>query len=87
MSVISSLSQKSLFLDEATENLTDDGSRISSVKLQEKLMSSMDEEILNHFNQEINILIEDYCETIKENINLYGGGWNVYTRISSLDYL
>ena len=87
MSVISSLSQKSLFLDEASENLTDDDSRISSVKLQEKLMSSMDEEILNHFNQEINKLIEDYCETIKENITLYGGGWNVNTRISSLDYL
>ena len=87
MSVIRSLSEKSLFLDEAAENLTEDGSKISPTKLEERLLDSVDDKILDQFNQKIKKLIEDYCESIKQNITLYGGGWDPDTRISCLDYL
>ncbi len=87
MKVVRNLSAKSLFLDESITNLTDDGKTISPERLRDKLLDSIDEDELNDFNHNIRNLIEDYCELIKQNITSYGGGWELNTRISSLDYL
>lgn len=87
MNVVRSLSAKSLFLDEAISDLTDNGKTISPERLRDKLLYSIDEDGLNEFNHNIRNIMEDYCELIKQNITAYGGGWESETRISSLDYL
>ncbi len=87
MAVIRNLSEKSLFLDEATENLTEDGRSISPILLKEKLLESIDETSLDNFNQKIKDSIDNYCQYIKNNIVAYGGQWDANTRISCLDYL
>ena len=86
-SVLRSLVNRSVFIEEGIRNLLDEKDAISEELLLGRILESIDEKSLNGFTEEIHRLIDEYCQSVKSHIADLGGAWDANTRIACLDRL
>ena len=87
INVIRNLANRSIFIDEAVRELGDSNNKIIPNKLQERIIESLDNDVLNEFSQHVQKNISQFCDLVKQHPNELGSGWGPETRIACLDEL
>ena len=87
ISVVRSICNRSIFINEAIKELRGLNGRIAPEKLKRRIFKSINKENLDDFTEQTQDLIFRFCNTIKEYPIELGSRWSSESRIACLDHL